>query len=304
MCAKREDLIAIGGADEHTDYLGHVCGPYELTFRLRNINKQEIWHPSHLLYHVWHPGQAGDGNYVGPHDGQHISTTALSVLESGRVEPLQENPAIQHLRENKTGPQELLIKNLIREEYHTQWTHEAASKLTGFYLWHTAELLESVGDINIVRHNDIFYGLPQRLGAVDLNKEEGRSHPDVLQAKSISKLKKLIKKFQEDAEKNPALFFENPTLIDSHANYNLVGFKKEIYALPQSLGPTDLTVESQRTQPEILQAATVKQLKKLVDKINKPDYSSYQFPRLRKYMGPWAYTILSKIRKSLSGERS
>ena len=27
MSARREDLIAIGGADEHVDFLGHVCGP-------------------------------------------------------------------------------------------------------------------------------------------------------------------------------------------------------------------------------------------------------------------------------------
>jgi len=132
MSAQRNDLIAIGGADEHMDYLGHVCGPYELTFRLRNINKREIWHPHHLLYHVWHPGQAGDGNYVGPHDGQHISTTALSALESGRIEPLLENRVIAQLRKKKTDSPELLIDQLIREEYYTQWTHEAASELTGF----------------------------------------------------------------------------------------------------------------------------------------------------------------------------
>src|SRR5262249_5758853 len=34
MAAVRSDLIAIGGADEHIDYLGHICGPYEMTFRL------------------------------------------------------------------------------------------------------------------------------------------------------------------------------------------------------------------------------------------------------------------------------
>ncbi len=34
MAARRADLIAVGGADEHLDYLGYVCGPYDLTFRL------------------------------------------------------------------------------------------------------------------------------------------------------------------------------------------------------------------------------------------------------------------------------
>ncbi len=103
MAALREDLITIGGADEHLDYLGHICGPYDMTFRLRNLGRREIWHGSEWLYHVWHPGQAGDGNYLGPHDGRHMSTTALDTLATGRVMPLVENPGIRALREAKAG---------------------------------------------------------------------------------------------------------------------------------------------------------------------------------------------------------
>jgi hypothetical protein len=98
MVARRSDLIAIGGADEHIDYLGHICGPYEMTFRLVNAGKREVWHPSEFLYHTWHPGQAGDRNYLGPHDGRHMSTTALDVRVTGRVLPLVENPAVAALR--------------------------------------------------------------------------------------------------------------------------------------------------------------------------------------------------------------
>ncbi|MCJ7543642.1 MAG: radical SAM protein, partial [Phycisphaerae bacterium] len=98
FAARREDLIAIGGSDEHIDYLGHCCGPYEMTFRLVNAGKREIWHDSEWLYHVWHPGIAGDDNYVGPHDGKMMSTTALEVLRTGRVEPLVENEFIRDMR--------------------------------------------------------------------------------------------------------------------------------------------------------------------------------------------------------------
>lgn len=103
FCARREDLIAIGGADEHIDYLGHVCGPYEMTFRLVNAGKTEIWHPTSWLYHVWHPGQAGDNNYVGPHDGTMMSTTAMDVIKSGRVRPLVENEYIARLQKSPNG---------------------------------------------------------------------------------------------------------------------------------------------------------------------------------------------------------
>jgi len=98
LAARRQDLISIGGADEHTDYLGHICGPYDMTFRLINFGRKELWHPTEFLYHTWHPGQAGDNNYLGPHDGRHMSTTALEARRTGRVFPLVENPAIEAMR--------------------------------------------------------------------------------------------------------------------------------------------------------------------------------------------------------------
>jgi hypothetical protein len=103
MAARRDDLVAIGGADEHQDYVGHICGPYDMTFRLANLGRREIWHPTELLYHTWHPGQAGDRNYLGPHDGRHMSTTALSVRSTGRTLPLVENPAVRALRLREDG---------------------------------------------------------------------------------------------------------------------------------------------------------------------------------------------------------
>ena len=135
LCARRDDLIAIGGSDEHLDFLGHVCGPYELTFRLKNFGKREFWHPSELLYHVWHPGQAGHGNYVGPHDGMHMSSTALEVVESGRIQPLLENKAIRALQQDPTLNPKNLIPQLIDPSCFEKWTYEAMSESSSFYVW-------------------------------------------------------------------------------------------------------------------------------------------------------------------------
>ena len=129
MAAKRDDVIAIGGSDEHLDYLGHICGPYDLTFRLRNINKREVWHPTELLYHVWHPGQAGDNNYLGPHDGRHMSTRALETLKNGRTHPIKENNAIRYLRTQESLLEETLQTLLIDERYYSEWSHEKVEKL-------------------------------------------------------------------------------------------------------------------------------------------------------------------------------
>jgi len=122
MAALRADLIAIGGADEHLDYLGHICGPYEMTFRLINAGRREVWHQSEWLYHVWHPGQAGDKNISGPHDGRHMSLPALEVRTTGRVMPMVENPAIRMLRLGRCedGSPELLDA-AARQERLDKW---------------------------------------------------------------------------------------------------------------------------------------------------------------------------------------
>jgi hypothetical protein len=52
MCARRSDLVGIGGADEHVDFVGHICGPYDMTFRLVNHGRRELWHPTEFMYHV------------------------------------------------------------------------------------------------------------------------------------------------------------------------------------------------------------------------------------------------------------
>lgn len=133
MTARREDLIAIGGADMHTDYLGHVCGPYEMTFRLVNHGCREVWHETEFLYHTWHPGQAGSMDHCGPHDGQHMSTTALETRETKRVQPLEEHPAIAIARRPDRGRIEggELIANAVKPEWLSHWRADHLHKLAG-----------------------------------------------------------------------------------------------------------------------------------------------------------------------------
>jgi hypothetical protein len=121
MCARRDALIAIGGADEHVDFLGHICGPYDMTWRLVNSGRREHWHPSEFMYHTWHPGQAGVDNYLGPHDGRHVSTTSLAALASGRIAPLLENAAIRKLREGRAVSIQDLPADLVNPLYKSEW---------------------------------------------------------------------------------------------------------------------------------------------------------------------------------------
>lgn len=142
MCARRMDLIAIGGADEHIDYLGHICGPYDMTFRLVNSGFREVWHQTEFMYHTWHPGQAGEDNYLGPHDGRHVSTTALDALISGRTMPLEENETIKNHRlandaSHDWGIFEISPAHLIawRKDNIRQDQHWAAGN-TSRKIWH------------------------------------------------------------------------------------------------------------------------------------------------------------------------
>jgi hypothetical protein len=121
MCASRSDLIGIGGADEHVDFVGHICGPYDMTFRLVNHGLRELWHPAEFMYHTWHPGQAGVDNYLGPHDGRHVSTTSLAALSARRVRPLLENPALRRLREHPESPVDEVLPALIRPDGPMEW---------------------------------------------------------------------------------------------------------------------------------------------------------------------------------------
>ena len=129
MSALRKDLINIGGADEHIDYLGHICGPYEMTFRLVNAGRKEVWHQEEFLCHTWHPGTDGKKNYLGPHDGRNMSTTALKTLITGRVMPLVENLAIRMLRLKQDDIiYEPLLLQAIPEKDMENWKVEILSK--------------------------------------------------------------------------------------------------------------------------------------------------------------------------------
>ncbi len=161
MCARRADLIAIGGADEHLDYLGHICGPYEMTFRLVNYGLDEIWHEGEYLYHTWHPGQAGVDNYQGPHDGRQMSSTALEALILKRVWPLVENRAIQLLRKQEGMSSEVIEGALINQQYIHDWDRATVKKLRRNGLGDTRAPVHLYRGFKIVPVGERYYALPQ-----------------------------------------------------------------------------------------------------------------------------------------------
>ncbi|MFQ5788270.1 MAG: hypothetical protein ACE5H1_09855, partial [Thermodesulfobacteriota bacterium] len=162
-------------------------GPYEMTYRLVNAGKKEVWHQEEFLYHVWHPGTDGDDNYSGPHDGFNMSTTALEVRHNSRVFPLVENEIIRLMRANQFDKYEL--DKAINPAYFNEWTHEVLDKDTKFTKLYHYELEGSHRGFNILRGYGALYAVPQALGQWDLTNEKQRKHPLVLSARTKEELK-------------------------------------------------------------------------------------------------------------------
>ena len=62
MPAREELMDIVAGGDELLDYLRDIYVAYEMTSRLGNAGKKE----------VWHMGTDGKDNYLGFHDGRNV----------------------------------------------------------------------------------------------------------------------------------------------------------------------------------------------------------------------------------------
>lgn len=196
MCARREDLIAIGGADEHIDFLGHICGPYDMTFRLLNHGLQEVWHQNEFLYHTWHPGQAGADNYMGPHDGKHMSTTSLEALNSGRIQPHVENSVIRELREGATLSLDEMSARLIDPDYLINWNTALIDEMASHQKW--TNYVVSMGHYNGFRITiEVDRLIARPLSGVLIPEFEVNGGQQLVEAANLNELRNKIDAFHK-----------------------------------------------------------------------------------------------------------
>ncbi len=162
MAAWHQDLIRIGGADELIDYLGYICGPYEMTFRLTNSGHEEHWLRDEYLCHVWHPNTSRcNVEYKGRDDGRGMSLAALEARRSGRSEPLKENPAVRALRDGAETDAATALAMLVQED-DSDWQVDNAAQST------EAPIPQSgYFDFRITCYRGTWYALHRREGAFD-----------------------------------------------------------------------------------------------------------------------------------------
>jgi hypothetical protein len=161
MAAWRKDLLAVGGADEHLDYLGYVCGPYELTFRLAHYGREEHWLRDEYLYHTWHPNQYGwNTDYHGPHDGAHMALLALDARASFRTRPVLANPWVSRLGRGRPVEPDALLR-AVRGRPEPGWRASAAPALpTDRVYWVERDYF----GFDVFHHAGGWFGLPTGSG--------------------------------------------------------------------------------------------------------------------------------------------
>ncbi|MGA2916325.1 MAG: glycosyltransferase [Sedimentisphaerales bacterium] len=312
MSVRKKDAVRFGGFDEHKTFNGYLCGPYDLGWRLVNAGIPERWHDmSTVLWHFAHPDPVGVNGIIPtlklmresthPHVDLH-ALAAVEALSTGRFQPLKENPEIFRLRmkDRQIGTEfEKKYAVMTGQKGFSQWQvfrlrismfFDMVWTAVGENIYHVLRavakrllsekqieyvryikrrwfigrdanepfLVNSYKNFNIILYHNTVYGLPQSIGPVDFRDEKQITHPAIVKGNTIRKVKRLINKA------DPSVLI--PRLEKSYRGYNIVKYRKLIFAIPQSIGHVDLNNEKRTNNPDILQSHSNSQIKKLIDR--------------------------------------
>jgi GT2 family glycosyltransferase len=180
LAARRSDILAIGGADEHLDYLGYCCGPYDLTFRLLNRGGRELWLKNEFLYHTWHPNQTSmNSDYSGPHDGRYVSLLSLHARASGQIRPYLQNPCVRG--GNETVRFEEFFR-FVSENPESFWRADSPPALPSNFVYRV---------VNDYRGHDLFVHRGEWFAA-PTGQEFDSTKPDTLRARDETSIRGLV----------------------------------------------------------------------------------------------------------------
>lgn len=187
MAAPRQALLGIGGADEHPGYLGYICGPYEMTFRLVNHGLTEHWLRDEFLYHTWHPNASG-GNveYHGAHDGAYVALHALESRALGLVLPLVENPWVAQTRRGSAPGRDDLLRSLAAKseaDWGTAMPQPGSSRI--------AWIERHYEGFNVFYDGRRFYGIRCEHGVFEVRRKS--EYQPLLRAKTAHRVRQLIR---------------------------------------------------------------------------------------------------------------
>ncbi len=196
-----------------------------------------------------HPGTDGADNYLGPHDGMNMSTTALQSLTSGRIQPLVENRAISELRRGQHDKRassdllDLLIDPTYKDAFSRAKLPDASKRrvvaaAAGAGIVATGAAFASYRGFDVYHVNGVFYGVPETLGAVDPSRPGWNSDDRIIRGASFSQIRSEL----DSCEAH---------LIESRSNLNICAVGERYAIVPRSLGPVDFRVRKQRDDGRI-----------------------------------------------------
>jgi hypothetical protein len=254
VTVRRADAVRFGGFDEHPSYLGYLCGPYDLAWRLVNAGWAEVWHDSSVaLWHFAHPDPIGTNGHIAslqqllekahPHMQGH-ALTAVEAFSTGRFQPLQENPKIWALR---------MRDRRIGSELETRYSNLTGQ--TGFSPWHVRKLW-----ISLVREilGQYFYDR--------LWNPARRSIRSIVGERQYSRLRAVYFEYVAAYRIDHTILAEHPILLCSYRGHNIVKLLDKFYAARHGLGDLDLTTEAGRAHGGLLVSNNYSVLLKLVRK--------------------------------------
>ncbi|MFO0878251.1 MAG: glycosyltransferase [Gemmataceae bacterium] len=191
LAARRDDLLAIGGADEHTDYLGYMCGPYEMTFRLCNYHGEgERWLEDEFLYHTWHPNTSGSNcDYHGPQDGRSMSLRALHARASYRIQPYLRSP-LMHWRWRSRQPELPRVLEFLAERTETTWHPTTAPPPSNEVYWG----LRNKFGFNLFCQRGHWVALPVAEGYYCPRKHAAGRYAEILESDDFFQLERMVER--------------------------------------------------------------------------------------------------------------
>ncbi|MBF0518201.1 MAG: class I SAM-dependent methyltransferase [Nitrospirae bacterium] len=102
---------------------------------------------------------------------------------------------------------------------------------------------------NIVIHESGYYAVPQSLGNYDITTESNRQNPLIIIGKTINEITESIDKQGQ-----------------GYKGFNIVAYKDIYYGVPQPLGNLDITMESNRQNPQVITGNTINEITGFIDK--------------------------------------
>ena len=262
MCGWRKDIIGIGGADEDLTYLGHICGPYDMTFRLMNFGRRLVWEADEYLYHTWHPGSDGVANYLGPHDGRNMSTTAFQALCSGRLRPLVENEVIRRLRvgvpvsDAGSGLRDLLINSSYAEVFN-RFKLGGVVHRTVVAGSAPSSMCASYHGFDVYRINGSYYGVPPEMAPIDPETTEWCSDERVIVGRTLTEIQDVV----DSSEAR---------LQETVGGCNICAVGVRFAVVPFELGSVDFRVRRQRENPRIIWVSNLGEARKAATQFSSP----------------------------------